>query len=101
MHSLDAYHDGFTVALFLFGAHILCLGLLLARTPAAPRVLGPWLMVASLGFFVYSLDNLATSTHVSLFVVAPSALGEFSLLLWLLVKPGAMVDGRLAGVPAS
>jgi len=85
MHSLDAYHDGFTVALLFFGAHILALGALIYRSRYAPRLLGAWLVVASVGFFVHSIGNLAVpDAGVSMLVVAPSALGELALLLLLL-----------------
>lgn len=85
MHSLDMYHDGFTIALLFFGAHILALGALLYKSRYVPRLLGAWLMVASLGFFVYILGNLAVpNADVSMLLVAPSALGELALLLLLL-----------------
>jgi hypothetical protein len=87
MHSLDAYHDGFTIALLFFGAHILALGALLYKSRYVPRLLGAWLMVASIGFFVYSIGNLAVpNADVSMFVVVPSAFGEFALLLLLLLN---------------
>jgi hypothetical protein len=54
MHSLDVYHDQFTVALLLFGVHIVLLGALLYKSRYVPRLLGAWLMLASIGFFVYA-----------------------------------------------
>nr|WP_211370046.1 DUF4386 domain-containing protein [Nonomuraea turkmeniaca] len=43
MLSLDAYHDGFTIALLFFAGHILLLGILLYRSRYVPRLLGVWL----------------------------------------------------------
>jgi Domain of unknown function (DUF4386) len=82
--SLDAYDDGYAIALLFFGAHIALVGCLLYL--AGRRVLGGWLVIGSLGYFVYSFGNLAVpDAEVPLFVVAPVALGEVALALLLLL----------------
>jgi uncharacterized protein DUF4386 len=85
MLSLDAYGHGWAIALLFFGAHVLLLGWLLYRSGYVPRVLGAWLAVASSGFFIYSVGNLAVpDVQTSLLLAAPSGVGELALCLLLL-----------------
>jgi hypothetical protein len=100
-HSLDAYHDGFIVALLFFGVHILLLGVLTYRSGYFPRILGTWLVFASLGFLIYSMGNLGTGLAVPLLVVAPSAAGELALsVLMLFTKASRQPNqARLADAP--
>ena len=85
MLSLDEYADGWPIGLLFFGVHILLLGYLLYRSGYVPRVLGAWLAVTSLGYFIYSLGHLAVpGVETSLLLVAPAGVGELALALLLL-----------------
>jgi len=84
--SLDAYRDGYALALLFFATHILLLGYLLYRSAYVPKVLGAWLAVASSGLFIYSVGSLVVpGTDLSLLLAAPSGIGEFALTLLLLL----------------
>jgi hypothetical protein len=82
---LEAYQDGWALALLFFGLHILILGVLLYRSRYVPRVLGAWLAFASLGYFVYTFGELVVpGLPTSLVLAAPSGVGELALCLLLL-----------------
>ena len=52
--ALDAYRQGYALALLFLAAHILLLGYLLYRSGYVPKLLlGGWLVVGSTGLFVY------------------------------------------------
>jgi hypothetical protein len=82
--SLQAYEDGFTLALLFFAVHILLLGILLHK--AGYPKLGIWLGFGSLCYFGYSIGNLAVpGAEVPLIVVAPVAFAELALVVLLLL----------------
>jgi hypothetical protein len=83
--SLDAYHDTFVIALLFFAVHILSLAALLYRSRYVPRPLSIWLVLGTLGYFAYSLGNIALGVEVPLIAVAPGALAEVTLLLLMLL----------------
>jgi hypothetical protein len=90
--SLEAYDDGYTIALLFFGAHVALLGCLLYRS--GRKVLGGWLTLGSLCYFGYGFGNLAVpGVEVPLLVVAPVAIAEVALGLLLLL-------GRVPSTPA-
>ena len=89
---LDAFNHTWLIGLVFFGMHLGFLGYLVYRSGYLPRVLGPLLGLAALGYLIdsfaqFMLPNYAD--HQSLFemmVVIPGVVGEFSLTAWLLIK---------------
>ncbi|MEV7009696.1 DUF4386 domain-containing protein [Streptosporangium sp. NPDC051022] len=86
---LDLQHYGYLVAQIFFGLWLLPLGYLVHRSGMFPRVLGVLLVLGCAG---YLLDTFALFLAPDLgaalepFAVAPAAVAEISMLLWLFVK---------------
>jgi hypothetical protein len=82
---INAFHDIWNVGLIFFGLHLLLLGYLAYRSGYAPRLLGPLLVIAGLGYLVDSFGALLVSGY-SANVAAFTFVGEVFLMLWLLFK---------------
>jgi len=81
--SLRLYGQAYNIGLVFFGLYCLLIGYLIFRSTFLPRVLGVFMAAAGLGWLTF-LTPFAKS--LSAFDVAPAALGEGLLTLWLLVK---------------
>jgi Domain of unknown function (DUF4386) len=67
-----------------FGCYCLLIGYLIFRSTFLPRILGVFMAIAGLTYQAFLSPPLAS--HLFRYVVAPAgALGELSLILWLLV----------------
>ena len=77
---------GFVVALILFGAHLLALGLLLIRSRYLPGWIGALLMLAGVGYIANSAADLLLPTlDLGPWLLLPGLVGEGALTLWLLI----------------
>jgi len=81
--SLKMYGPAYKIGLVFFGLYNLLNGCLILRSSFLPRFLGVFMVIAGLPFLVFLLP---LGRSVSPFAVAPAALGEGLLLVWLLVK---------------
>jgi Domain of unknown function (DUF4386) len=79
------FHDIWTVSLVLFGAHLLLVGYLVYRSGFAPKLLGVLVAVAGAGYLVDSFAALLFADY-AFSVSAFTFVGEFLLMLWLLIK---------------
>ena len=89
---ITAFDDLWTVALGLFGVHLLLVGYLVFRSGYAPRLLGILLAVAGLG---YMIDGVGTvlSTRPWTSIGAFTFVGELWLALWLVIRgPRIVID---------
>jgi hypothetical protein len=68
--------------LLLFAAYCLLIGYLIVRSTFLPRVLGALMVLAGLGWVVFSLP---VASHFSSYLEALGILAEGSLMLWLLI----------------
>lgn len=68
--------------LLLFAGYCLLIGYLIIRSTFVPRVLGVLMVLAGLGWLVFSLPS---ASHFSRYLEALGILAEGSLMLWLLV----------------
>jgi len=98
----DMHAAGYLIAEIFFGLWLLPLGYLVYRSGYFPKVLGVLLMIGCFGyladFFAHFLAP-GVADSIEPFVVAPAAVGELSLVVWLLVK-GVRVVERRAPAPA-
>jgi hypothetical protein len=91
---LDAYTYGWSIALVIFGFHLLLLGLLIIKSDYAPNVLGALVVVAGLAYVANHLALVLLSNYedngnlFTALVVALAVPGEFGLAGWLLWKAG-------------
>jgi len=80
---LKLYGQVYKVGLVFFGFYCLLIGYLILRSTFLPRLLGVMMVVAGLGWLTFLLP---LAKNLSPYAVAPAALGEGLLTLWLLVK---------------
>jgi hypothetical protein len=94
MPFLNPYDYGFNIAFVFFGIHILGVGYLVLKSDYIPRMLGTFLIIASLGYLVDSFASVLSSNYAGnetlfvLFVALPALVGEYSLTLGLLIRGG-------------
>jgi hypothetical protein len=68
----------------IFAYYNLTIGYLILRSTFLPRILGVFLMITGLAYQLYLSPPLATRLFYSVIMPA-GALGEMSLILWLIV----------------
>jgi hypothetical protein len=73
----------YNIFLVFFGFYLLLIGYLILRSTFLPRVLGVLVALAGVGYLTLLSPPLAH--ELSPFNLAPAALGEPALMLWLLV----------------
>ena len=99
----DMHAAGYLIAQIFFGLWLLPLGYLVYRSGFVPKAIA---VVLAIGCFGYLADTFVQflapgiAESVEPFVVAPAAIGELSLVVWLLVK-GVRVVERPALVAAA
>jgi hypothetical protein len=71
-------------SLVFFGPFCVLLGLLIVRSRFLPRWLGWPLIVAGLGWLAYL--NPEVAHHAKIVILTVGFLGEFELMLWLLLR---------------
>lgn len=80
----------YDVAFVYFGVFCLLVGALVQRSTFLPRLLGAFMLVDGLGYLTFGLATfLAPPVSLRLYPFLPfatAALGEASLMLWLIVK---------------
>ncbi len=88
MYSLGVHGAGFDIALVFFGAHLVLVGILIARSGFLPRALGAALGVAGVCYVANTFIGLvAPALAPALFpwILLPGFLAEAGLTLWLLI----------------
>lgn len=98
----DMHAAGYLIAQIFFGLWLLPLGYLVYRSGFFPRAIGVLLAIGCLGYLADTFVQFLApgiAESVELWVVAPAAIGELSLVVWLLVK-GVRVVERHAPAPA-
>ena len=89
---LDKFNDTWLIGLVFFGIHLFILGYLIFKSTYIPRILGIFLIIASLGYLIDSFANFLLPSYTNyqeifmLIVVVPGIVGELSLTFWLLLK---------------
>ncbi len=88
---LNAFGEGWSMGLAIFGLHLLALGyLVLKLSGVMPKILGVLVMIAGLGYLIDSLSKLlfpAYDTNIAVFTF----IGEVLLIFWLFFK-GARIS---------
>jgi uncharacterized protein DUF4386 len=86
--SLKLHSNGYLISLVFFGFHCLFLGYLIFRSGFFPKLLGVLLMIAAVGYLANSFAQFlapAFAAKISLFMLLPGALAEYSLCLWMII----------------
>jgi len=71
------------IGIIFFGFYCLLIGYLIFRSTFLPRILGAGMAFAGLGWLTFLSPPLAN--YLFPYILAPGALGEGALTLWLLV----------------
>lgn len=82
------YEQGIFVAQIFWGLWLIPFGLLVYKSGFIPRLPGIFLVLGGVGYVVASVTELAFPQYgpsVGPIVTIPSAIGEFSVLFWLLI----------------
>jgi hypothetical protein len=84
---LDLHKNGFMIAQIFFGAWVFPLGYLVFKSGYLPRILGMVLMVECFGWLMYPFQFFLFPGYgvISYLSFAVGFIGEFSLMLWLLI----------------
>ncbi|MDP9331240.1 MAG: DUF4386 domain-containing protein [Actinomycetota bacterium] len=82
---IQTFHDIWTVALVLFGLHLMLIGYLAYTSGYVPRLVGIMLVIAGVGYLFDSFGGLLVASY-SVSVATVTFVGEVALILWLLVK---------------
>jgi hypothetical protein len=80
---LNLNSQAYNIFLVFFGLYLLLIGYLIVRSTFMPRILGVAYALAGLGYLTLLSPPLAHA--LSPYNLAPAALGEPALMLWLLV----------------
>jgi hypothetical protein len=87
---LRLHADGVLAVEIFFGLWLLPFGLLVIWSRFLPRVLGILLMIAGVAYVAHSVTSLLLAGHRIVFyervTMLARAAGEFSIMLWLLIK---------------
>jgi Domain of unknown function (DUF4386) len=81
--SLELSAHAFETFLVFFGFYCVFIGYLIFRSTFLPRIVGALMALAGLGYVTFLWKPLATYLYP--YNLAPAALGETSLMLWLLI----------------
>jgi Domain of unknown function (DUF4386) len=86
---LNVHAQGLYVVSVFWGLWLFPFGLLVFRSGFIPRILGVLLVINGFAYLAIALVSLLLPTYssgVSQALVLPEALGELSIMLWLLIK---------------
>ncbi|MCM2310971.1 MAG: DUF4386 domain-containing protein [Steroidobacteraceae bacterium] len=78
-----------TLAMAFWGLWLLPFGALVFRSGFIPRVLGVLLVIAGVSYLVSSVTSLLVPDYgrvVSRWLLAPAAIGELAIILWLAIR---------------
>lgn len=99
----DMHAAGYLIAQIFFGLWLLPLGYLVSRSGFFPSAIGVLLAIGCFGYLVDTFVHFlapGVAESVEPFLVAPAALGELSLVAYLLVK-GVRIARQPTLVPAA
>jgi hypothetical protein len=86
---LNLYEFGIAVVGIFWGLWLFPFGMLIIKSKLIPKIIG---MFLAIGCFAYLIDSYITillpeyKESVSSIIMLPLAIGEFSTILWLLIK---------------
>lgn len=86
---LDLYNHGNSIVEIFWGLWLFPFGYLVFKSGFIPKILGVLLIIACFGYLAQSLASLLFPNHtdfVSSFTSVTGSIGEFSIILWLLIK---------------
>ena len=86
---LDLYNNGNFIVEIFWGLWLFPFGYLVFKSGFIPKILGVLLIISCFSYLIGSITFLLIPNYyyiISKFTIVPGALGEFSIILWLLIK---------------
>ncbi|MGE5861317.1 MAG: DUF4386 domain-containing protein [Ignavibacteria bacterium] len=86
---LDLYDHGISVVQIFWGLWLFPFGYLVFKSGFIPKIFGVLLIIACFGYMADSFNTLLfpdSREIASVFAAAAGSVGEFSIILWLLIK---------------
>jgi hypothetical protein len=87
--SFNSYDDALLIAELFWGLWLLPFGYLVLKSGFLPKILGIFLMLGGLSYFVEVFGSILfahySETAISNYVTLPAAIGEIGTCLWLLL----------------
>lgn len=83
------YNQGIVVVQIFWGLWLIPFGILMNKSSYAPKWIGFFLIVGGAGYVITSIAGVlfpANSKMIETFATLPSVVGEFSAILWFLIK---------------
>lgn len=81
--SIASFDNGWDLALAIFGVHLVGLGALLFRSVAFPKILGPLVALAGVGYLADSFGTILVPGY-ALTISVFTFIGEALLIIWLI-----------------
>jgi hypothetical protein len=100
------YDFGWLVGLALCGVHLMVLGLLIARPPGLPSIMGYVLLIAGAAYLIDTAAHAPVpsySDYETVFtavVAVPSVVGGLWLAVWLLARGARLPEHGMLGTRA-
>lgn len=88
---IEMYSSGITVTEIFWGLWLFPLGLLVINSRLIPKVIGVFLIIGGTAYLISSIGGMIYPGGIeklSGYLMLPLILGEFSMILWLLIKGG-------------
>lgn len=95
LSAVNAHQDTWDAALFLFGFHLVLLGVLVWRAVYAPTILGILLVIAGAGYIADGFGVVLIPDY-DMSVAAFTFVGEVVLIFWLLLRGRRLTPPRSA-----
>ncbi len=86
---LNLYEQGVSIIGIFWGLWLFPFGMLIINSKFIPKIIGVFLIIGCFAYLVDSFTSLLFpeyKTTISPFMMVPLAIGEFSTILWLLIK---------------
>lgn len=83
--TLYAFRDGWSLGFFFFAIHLVLLGYLVFQTGYIPRIMGAFLIIAGLGYFINTLQPFLFP-GINIDYITITFFGEVIFTFWLLIK---------------
>lgn len=89
----DRFHAIWDAGLFIFGGHLILVGIAIARISTMPTWIGTLVLIAGLGYLIDAM-SIALNPAMSIGIGEFAFIGEVVLLIWLLGWSGRGKNAR-------
>ena len=94
---LNLYEHGIYIVGIFWGLWLYPFGMLIIKSKFIPKIIGIFLVIGCFAYLTDSFTSLLFPEYketISQIIMLPLALGEFSIIFWLLIKGVRNIDGE-------